>query len=85
MIAIICNLYVTVLWCFDKIFSQLFDIGTEGGEHESDGEMLAETDEIPYECGPRQKYPMLFDEPIPLQVSVFSWEVGWRFIIVTHH
>jgi hypothetical protein len=46
----------------------LFDIGTEGGEHESDGEMLAETDEIPYECGPRQKYPMLFDEPIPLQV-----------------
>lgn len=48
---------------------QLFDIGTEGGEQESDGELLAETEEIPYECGPRQKYPMLFEEPMPLIVS----------------
>ncbi|KAL1131016.1 hypothetical protein AAG570_012254, partial [Ranatra chinensis] len=54
---------------------KLFDIGTEGGEHESDGEMLAETDETPYECGPRQKYPMLFDEPIPLQAN--RWYVAW--------
>lgn len=48
---------------------QLFDIGVDGGEQETDGEMLAETEEVPYECGPRQKYPMLFEEPVPLQVS----------------
>jgi hypothetical protein len=47
----------------------LFDIGVDGGEQETDGEMLAETEEVPYECGPRQKYPMLFEEPVPLQVS----------------
>lgn len=48
---------------------KLLDIGPNGGEQEIDGELLAETEEIPYECGPRQKYAMLFDEPIQLQVS----------------
>lgn len=47
----------------------MFDIGVDGGEQETDGDMLAETEEVPYECGPRQKYPMLFEEPVPLQVS----------------
>lgn len=47
---------------------KLLDIGPDGGEQEGDGELLAETEELPYECGPRQKYPMLFEEPIPLQV-----------------
>ena len=51
-----------------NVWFQLFDIGVDGGEQETDGEMLAETEEVPYECGPRQKYPMLFEEPIPLQV-----------------
>lgn len=41
----------------------------EGGEQENDGDMVAETEEVPYECGPRMKYPMLFDDPIPLQVN----------------
>ncbi|XP_014287849.1 E3 ubiquitin-protein ligase MYCBP2 isoform X3 [Halyomorpha halys] len=54
---------------------KLFDIGTEGGEQENDGELLAETEEIPYECGPRQKYPMLFEEPIPLMAH--RWYVAW--------
>lgn len=57
---------------------KLFDIGVEGGEQETDGELLAETEEIPYECGPRQKYPMLFDEPIPLQAN--RWYVAWARI-----
>lgn len=48
---------------------KLLDIGPDGGEQEGDGELLAETEEVPYECGPRQKFPMLFEEPIPLQVS----------------
>ncbi|XP_024084698.1 E3 ubiquitin-protein ligase MYCBP2 isoform X3 [Cimex lectularius] len=54
---------------------KLFDIGTEGGEQENDGELLAETEEIPYECGPRQKYPMLFEEPISLLAN--RWYVAW--------
>lgn len=49
---------------------KLMDIGPEGSDQEIDGELLTETEEIPYECGPRQKYPILFDEPVPLQVSV---------------
>uniref|UniRef100_A0A1B6EGK8 PHR domain-containing protein n=1 Tax=Clastoptera arizonana TaxID=38151 RepID=A0A1B6EGK8_9HEMI len=54
---------------------KLFDIGMDGGEQESDGEMLAETEEIPYECGLRQKYPMMFDEPISIQAN--RWYVAW--------
>lgn len=47
---------------------QLFDLGVDGGEQEGDGNMIAETEDAPYECAPRQKYPMLFDDPVPLQV-----------------
>ncbi|XP_074033015.1 MYC binding protein highwire isoform X2 [Leptinotarsa decemlineata] len=54
---------------------KLLDIGPEGGEQEIDGELLAETEEIPYECGPRQKFPILFDEPVPLQAH--RWFVAW--------
>ncbi|XP_058809373.1 E3 ubiquitin-protein ligase MYCBP2-like [Phymastichus coffea] len=54
---------------------KLFDIGLEGGEEEADGELLAETDEIPYECEPRQKYSILFNEPVPLQAN--RWYVAW--------
>nr|CAD7200761.1 unnamed protein product [Timema douglasi] len=54
---------------------KLFDIGMDGGEQETDGEMLAETEEVPYECGPRQKYPMLFEEPISLHAN--RWYVAW--------
>lgn len=50
---------------------KLLDIGPDGGEQEGDGDLLAETDEIPYECGPRQKFPMLFEEPVQLQVSYY--------------
>lgn len=31
----------------------MFDIGPEGGDQEIDGDVLIETDEIPYECGAR--------------------------------
>lgn len=59
-------------------FVQLFDIGVDGGDQENDGELLAETEEIPYECGPRQKYAILFDEPIALQAN--RWYVAWAKI-----
>lgn len=32
---------------------KVFDIGPEGGDQEIDGDVLIETDEIPYECGAR--------------------------------
>ncbi|XP_066580931.1 E3 ubiquitin-protein ligase MYCBP2 [Prorops nasuta] len=54
---------------------KLFDIGIDGSDQEDDGELLAETEEIPYECGPRQKYSILFDEPITLQAN--RWYVAW--------
>lgn len=52
---------------------QLFELGAEGGDQETDGELLAETEEMPYECGIRQKYPMLFDDPVSVQVNILSW------------
>ncbi|KAK9703659.1 PHR domain [Popillia japonica] len=57
---------------------KLWDIGPEGGEQEGDGELLAETEEVPYECGPRQKFAILFDEPIALQAQ--RWYVAWAQI-----
>ncbi|XP_076385847.1 MYC binding protein highwire isoform X12 [Megachile rotundata] len=54
---------------------KLFDIGTDGGDQENDGELLAESEEIPYECGLKQTYSILFDEPIALQAN--RWYVAW--------
>lgn len=54
---------------------KLFDIGIDGGDQENDGELLAETEEIPYECEPRQKYSILFDESVSLQAN--RWYVAW--------
>jgi E3 ubiquitin-protein ligase MYCBP2 len=42
----------------------------DGGDQEYDGELMAETDVLTYECAPRQKHPILFDEPIALYVIV---------------
>ncbi|KAL3209805.1 hypothetical protein MRX96_037617 [Rhipicephalus microplus] len=57
---------------------RIFDVGTDGGDQETDGEMLTETEEIPYECGARQKYPVLFEEPILLQAN--RWYVLWAHV-----
>ena len=40
---------------------KLFDIGNEDGEQEGDGDLLCESEEITYECGARQKYPIMFE------------------------
>lgn len=48
---------------------KVYDIGTEGGDQEGDGDLIAESDEVVYECAPRDRYPVLFDAPIPLTVS----------------
>jgi hypothetical protein len=57
-------------------FSELFLIWCQClSSQERDGELLSESDEFTYECGVRQKYPILFDEPIPLQAG--RWYVAW--------
>ena len=89
----------------------MFELGPDGGDNETDGELLMESDEMPYECGARwvqeryrdktqivisryriiyvvnlnhiylgcrEKYPMLFDEPVPLQAN--HWYVAWSRI-----
>ena len=53
----------------------MYDIGNDGGDLEHDGDLLAETDVIPYECGSRQKYSILFEDPVPLQAN--RWYVAW--------
>lgn len=70
-------------FCVSNLFSnvfvkQLYDLGMDGGDQENDGELLAETDLVPYECGPRQKYSILFDEPVSLQAN--RWYVAWARI-----
>ena len=32
---------------------QLYELGVDGGDNETDGELLAETEEVSYECGAR--------------------------------
>lgn len=54
---------------------KLFDIGIEGGDQEGDGDLIAESDEIAYECGARQKYPILFDEAVTIHAG--RWYVAW--------
>ncbi|CAH1777009.1 unnamed protein product [Owenia fusiformis] len=58
---------------FGKI--KLYELGPEGGEHETDGELLAETEEVPYECGAREKFSLLFEEPVLCQTN--HWYVAW--------
>ncbi|XP_053398701.1 E3 ubiquitin-protein ligase MYCBP2-like isoform X4 [Mercenaria mercenaria] len=53
---------------------KLFELGPDGGENEGDGEVVAESEEVAFECGAREKYPMLFDEPVLLQAH--SWYVA---------
>ncbi|CAG5134648.1 unnamed protein product, partial [Candidula unifasciata] len=57
---------------------KLYELGLDGGENEGDGELLAETEETQFVCGAREKYAMLFDEPIPIQANY--WYVAWARI-----
>ncbi|KTF85427.1 hypothetical protein cypCar_00028935, partial [Cyprinus carpio] len=54
---------------------KLFELGPDGGDHETDGDLLAETDVLAYDCAAREKYAMMFDEPVPLQLG--WWYVAW--------
>ncbi|XP_062389671.1 E3 ubiquitin-protein ligase MYCBP2 isoform X1 [Sardina pilchardus] len=54
---------------------KMFELGPDGGDHETDGELLAETDVLAYDCAAREKYAMMFDEPVLLQQG--WWYVAW--------
>uniref|UniRef100_A0A8C9U137 RCR-type E3 ubiquitin transferase n=1 Tax=Scleropages formosus TaxID=113540 RepID=A0A8C9U137_SCLFO len=54
---------------------KLFELGPDGGDHEADGDLLAETDVLAYDCAAREKYAMMFEEPVPLQPG--WWYVAW--------
>uniref|UniRef100_H3A1N3 RCR-type E3 ubiquitin transferase n=1 Tax=Latimeria chalumnae TaxID=7897 RepID=H3A1N3_LATCH len=54
---------------------KLFELGPDGGDHETDGDLLAETDVLAYDCAAREKYAMMFDEPVILQSG--WWYVAW--------
>ncbi|XP_046440285.1 E3 ubiquitin-protein ligase MYCBP2-like isoform X2 [Daphnia pulex] len=54
---------------------KVFDLGIGGGDQEGDGELLAETDEVVYECGARQRFPILFSQPLRLQAN--RWYLAW--------
>lgn len=53
---------------------RLYDIGPDGGDQEGDGEMIFETDDIFYECAPKDKYPLMFETPLPITVSSINKE-----------
>uniref|UniRef100_A0A0K2UH48 RCR-type E3 ubiquitin transferase n=1 Tax=Lepeophtheirus salmonis TaxID=72036 RepID=A0A0K2UH48_LEPSM len=57
---------------------RIFDIGFEGGDLEIDGEIIAESEEVTYECTSRQKYPLLFEEPVNIQAG--KWYIAWARI-----
>uniref|UniRef100_A0ABM0LXG7 Probable E3 ubiquitin-protein ligase MYCBP2 n=1 Tax=Saccoglossus kowalevskii TaxID=10224 RepID=A0ABM0LXG7_SACKO len=54
---------------------KVYELGVDGGDHESDGDLLAESDDTSYECGAREKFPVLFDEPVLLCANI--WYVAW--------
>lgn len=53
----------------------MYDLGPNGGEQESDGELLAESEEVIYECGARQRFPITFRQPVFLQAN--RWYLAW--------
>lgn len=48
---------------------RLYDIGPDGGDQEGDGELLLETEDTFYECAPKDKFPLMFETPVPISVS----------------
>ncbi|CAB3259025.1 unnamed protein product [Arctia plantaginis] len=57
---------------------KIYDIGVEGGDQEGDGELIVESEEIVFECAPRDRFPVLFDMPVPLIAN--RWYVAWACI-----
>ncbi|XP_037071412.1 E3 ubiquitin-protein ligase MYCBP2-like [Pollicipes pollicipes] len=54
---------------------KLYDLGMEGGDHEPEGELLAQSTDVVYECNARQTHQILFGDPVPLQAG--RWYLAW--------
>lgn len=57
---------------------KLFDLGMDGGGFEKDGNLMSETEEIPYECAARNKYNIML--PKPLMLYGGRWYLVWARI-----
>lgn len=57
---------------------KLFDLGADGGGYEKDGNLLSETEEIPYECAARSKYNIMLPKPILIYAG--RWYLVWARI-----
>lgn len=57
---------------------KLYDLGTDGGGYEKDGVLIAETDEVPYECPARSKYNIML--PKSLIAHAGKWFLVWARI-----
>lgn len=54
---------------------KVYDLGMDGGGYEKDGTLLAETDDIPYECPPRTKCNVFL--PKTLTACANRWYLVW--------
>lgn len=57
---------------------KLFDLGADGGGYEKEGVLIAETEEVPYECAARSKFNMML--PRPVNASAGRWFMVWAKI-----
>lgn len=57
---------------------KVFDIGVVGGYQEEDGEIVGESEELFYECAPKDIFPILLNTPVPIQAN--RWYVAWACI-----
>lgn len=57
---------------------KVFDLGFDGGGYEKDGVLVAETEEMPYECAARSKFNMML--PKPINAVAGKWFMVWAKI-----
>ena len=60
---------------FGEAFNLGFELSVGNFPQETDGDLVAESEEVTYECGARHKYPLMFEEPVALQSG--RWYVAW--------
>lgn len=57
---------------------KLYDLGADGGGYEKEGLLIAETEEVPYECAARSKFNMML--PKPVTAAAGKWFMVWAKI-----
>lgn len=54
---------------------KLFDLGDS--DLERDGRLIAESDEVMYECASGCKYPIQFEAPVPIKVIFLNLSISF--------